>query len=78
MRREAEPSRWAVACAAFLRGLVERGLQVEEGLLVVVDGSKGFIRAVRQVFGAQAVVQRCTWHNRENGVSYLPKGQQDL
>jgi len=68
----------AATCGAFLRGLVERGLRVEEGLLVVVDGSKGLIRAVREVFGAQAVVQRCTWHKRENVVSYLPKAQQDV
>jgi len=67
----------AAACAAFLRGLVERGLRVEEGLLVVVDESRGLIRAVREVSGAQAVVQRCTWHKRENVVSYLPKAQHD-
>jgi putative transposase len=68
----------AAACTTFLRGLVERGLRVEEGLLVVVDGSKGLSRAVREVFGAHAVVQRCTWHKRENVVSYLPKAQQDV
>ena len=51
---------------------------MEEGLRVVVDGSKGLRQAVREVFGAQAVVQRCTWHKRENVVSYLPKAQQDV
>jgi len=50
----------AAACGAFLRGLVERGPRVEEGVLVVVDGSKGLIRAVREMFGAQAVMQWCT------------------
>jgi putative transposase len=30
------------------------------------------------VFGADAVVQRCTWHKRENVVSYLSKAQQDV
>ena len=30
------------------------------------------------MFGAQAVVQRCIWHKRENVVSYLPKAQQDV
>jgi putative transposase len=68
----------AAACTTFLRGLVERGLRVEEGLLVVVDRGKGLSRAVRDVFGAHAVVQRCTWHKRENVVSYLPKAQQDV
>ena len=63
-------------CAAFLRELVERGLRYEQGLLCVIDGSKGFRKAVASVFGPQAVVQRCQWHKRENVVAYLPKGQQ--
>lgn len=68
----------AATCGAFLRSLVERGLRVEEGVLVVVDGSKGLSRAVQEVFGTQAMVQRCTWHKRENVVAYLPKTQQDV
>jgi transposase-like protein len=63
----------ATACAAFLRGLVDRGLQISEGLLVVLDGGKGLRRAVHEVFGEQVLVQRCTWHKRENVVAYLPK-----
>lgn len=63
----------AVACREVLRRLMERGLQVAEGLLVVIDGSKGLRRAIREVWGPQAQVQRCTWHKRENVVSYLPK-----
>lgn len=60
-------------CAAFLRGLVERGLRFEAGLLVVTDGAKGLHAAVEEVFGAAAVLQRCQWHKRENVVSYLPE-----
>lgn len=63
-------------CAAFLRGLVERGLRYEQGLLCVLDGAKGLRKAVERVFGPQAVIQRCQWHKRENVVAYLPKGQQ--
>lgn len=44
----------------FLRGLLEWGLRVTDGLLLVLDGSKGLRRAVQDVFGAQAQVQRCT------------------
>ena len=62
--------------AELLRGLVERGLRYEQGLLVVIDGSKGLRRGVQEVFGDAAVVQRCTWHKRENVVAHLPKGQQ--
>ena len=63
-------------CAAFLRALVERGLRIEDGLLVVLDGAKGLRKAVSTVFGATALVQRCQWHKRENVVRYLPKRQQ--
>jgi transposase-like protein len=62
-------------CAAFLRELVERGLDATQGLLVVLDGAKGFRQAVTAVFGAQAVVQRCQWHKRENVLEYLPPSQ---
>lgn len=63
-------------CAAFLRELLDRGLQIEDGLLCVIDGAKGLRKALQTVFGPQAVVQRCQWHKRENIVRYLPTGQQ--
>jgi putative transposase len=59
-------------CAAFLRELVERGLQIEAGLLVVTDGAKGLHAAVREVCGSAALLQRCQWHKRENVLQYLP------
>jgi putative transposase len=62
--------------SAFLRELVDRGLRIEQGLLVVLDGAKGLRKAVTTVFGAQAAVQRCQWHKRENVVAYLPKALQ--
>jgi putative transposase len=61
-----------VVCRDFLRGLVSRGLSYDRGLLVVIDGSKGFRKAITEVFGKYGVVQRCQWHKRENIVSYLP------
>ena len=60
-------------CAAFLRTLLERGLRVELGLLVVTDGAKGLHAAVREVLDGTAVLQRCQWHKRENVVAYLPE-----
>ncbi len=63
-------------CAAFLRELVDRGLRTEQGLLCVIDGAKGLRKAIQTVFGAQAAVQRCQWHKRENVLRYLPKAQQ--
>ncbi len=62
-------------CAAFLRELLERGLQVDQGFVCVIDGAKGLRKALQTVFGGLAVVQRCQWHKRENVLAYLPKGQ---
>jgi len=41
---------------------VERGLDLSQGLLVVIDGGRGLRAAVRQVFQKKALVQRCTVH----------------
>ena len=60
----------------FLRSLGERGLDVSQGLLVIIDGGKGLRAAVRQVWRTTAVVQRCQWHKRENVVRHLPKSEQ--
>ncbi len=62
----------------FLRSLVDRGLDVSQGLLVIMDGAKGLRAAVRQAFGKYAMVQRCQWHKRENVVAYLAKAQQPI
>lgn len=66
----------AKVCTEFLRGLVERGLRFEDGLLVVIDGGKGLHAAVENVFGEAASIQRCQWHKRENVVAYLPAAKQ--
>ena len=60
----------------FLRSLIERGLDVSEGILVILDGGKGLRAAVRKAFRGRAVVQRCLWHKRENVISYLPRNEQ--
>ena len=61
----------------FLRSLVERGLDISTGLLVVIDGSKGLRAAVTKAFRKRVVVARCQWHKRENVVGYLSKSEQD-
>jgi transposase-like protein len=60
----------------FLRGLMSRGLKIDQGLLVVVDGSKGFLAAIRNAFSGKALIHRCQWHKRENVVSYVSKEEQ--
>lgn len=61
----------------FLTGLKERGFKTSEGLLAVIDGSKGIYAAVAKTFRNEVVIQRCQWHKRENVVSYLKKEEQD-
>ena len=60
----------------FLRSLVERGLDISQGVLVILDGGKGLRAAVRKAFRHRALVHRCQWHKRENVVSYLAKSEQ--
>lgn len=62
--------------SGFLRTLLDRGLDISQGILVIIDGGKGLRAAVRQVFKNGSLVQRCMWHKRENVVSHLAKGQQ--
>jgi len=61
----------ATSIGNLLRELVERGLQYEDGILCVIDGAKGLKKAVKDVFGKSAIIQRCQWHKRENVISYL-------
>ncbi len=66
----------AAAVGQFFEDLKSRGLSVDAGILVVIDGSKGIRAAVNQSFKGLFLVQRCQWHKRENVVSYLPKKEQ--
>lgn len=59
-----------------LEKLIDRGLEYKQGLLCVVDGSKGIKKALEETFGHHAVLQRCRWHKTENVVSYLKEQDQ--
>ena len=56
--------------------LITRGFRFEQGVLFIIDGSKGIRKAIAQTFGPYALVQRCRWHKRENVVSYLNEADQ--
>ena len=58
--------------------LIERGLRFEEGILFIVDGSKGIRKAIERKFSVYALIQRCRWHKRENVVAYLDDSQKVL
>ncbi len=56
----------------LLADLVARGLDVEQGVLVVLDGSKALRAAVNELFGPVAV-QRCVRHKERNVLEHLPE-----
>ena len=66
----------ARAITQWLNKLVERGLKFENGILFIIDGSKGIKKAIEQRFSVYAFIHRCRWHKRENVVAYLDKPQQ--
>lgn len=57
----------------LLTDLVERGLNPQKPLLIVLDGGKALRKGVDEVFGKMAVVQRCRVHKQRNVLDYLPK-----
>ena len=67
----------AAVAGALLADLVDRGLDVEQGLLFVIDGSKALRKAIRQVFGNEVPVQRCVQHKERNVLDHLPERDRD-
>lgn len=61
---------------ALLADLRERGLDTESAMLVVVDGAKALHKAVKEVFGERALIQRCRVHKLRNVLEHLPKEKQ--
>jgi transposase-like protein len=63
----------ATVCTALLNDLVARGVRADRTMLFVVDGSKALCKAIRAVFGARALIQRCQVHKRRNVEDHLPE-----
>jgi putative transposase len=57
----------------LLDDLIERGLNPEERMLIVLDGSKALRKAVTKTFGDRCPVQRCQIHKRRNVKDHLPQ-----
>lgn len=66
------------AIEQWLDGLIERGLRFEDGILFIIDGSKGIRKAVERRFHDYALIQRCQWHKRENVVAYLDEANKEV
>jgi putative transposase len=63
----------AAVATALLSDLVDRGLDVEQGVLCVLDGAKALRKAVRDVLGVHTPVQRCVRHKERNLLDHLPE-----
>ncbi|HEY3774306.1 MAG TPA: transposase [Solirubrobacteraceae bacterium] len=57
---------------------MHRGLDVEQGVLVVIDGSKALRAAVNDVLGKRTPVQRCQIHKERNVLDHLAERDRDL
>jgi putative transposase len=62
-----------VVCMHLLSDLVERGLDPKAAYLFIIDGSKALRKAILEVFGPRALVQRCQVHKVRNVLGHLPE-----
>lgn len=65
----------AVICTQLLQDLLARGLRIDGRVLCVIDGGKGLRKALADVLGAAAVIQRCQLHKRRNLEALVPKAR---
>lgn len=63
-------------CKNFIQGLVDRGLNIDNEILFIIDGAKGLRKGIVQALKDKAIIQRCQWHKRENIVCNLGKHEQ--
>ena len=63
----------AAVATALLSDLVDRGLDIGQGVLCVLDGAKALRKAVRDVLGTTTPVQRCIRHKERNVLDHLPE-----
>lgn len=65
--------------ASVVRGLIaglrDRGVDDSDGILFVLDGGKALRSAVKDVFGDNALVQRCRLHKERNVADHLPEAE---
>ncbi|EQD40000.1 transposase, mutator type, partial [mine drainage metagenome] len=68
----------ATVVRSLITGLRDRGLNGEGGILFVLDGGKALHRAVQDVYGTRAVIQRCRLHKERNVLDHLPEAERGL
>jgi putative transposase len=63
----------ATLARTLLADLVDRGLDPEQAILFVIDGSKALRRGIEDVFGCHALIHRCHRHKERNVCDLLPE-----
>ncbi len=63
----------AALARSLLADLVDRGLDPGQAILFVIDGGKALRRAIKDVFGEQALVYRCHRPKERNVTDLLPE-----
>src|SRR5262249_45099338 len=66
----------AVVAKELLINLRERGLDLSQRMLCVIDGAKALRKAINEVLG-EVPVQRCIFHKERNVLGHLPRYQRD-
>lgn len=66
----------AAICTELLQDLVTRGLRLDGRVLCVIDGGKGLRKALEDVLGTRAVIQRCQLHKQRNLLALVPHQRQ--
>lgn len=59
----------------LLNDLNDRGLNIEENTLFILDGSKALKKGVTRVFGEKAIIVRCLKHKIDNIEKYIPESK---
>jgi hypothetical protein len=81
-RTRTAPASASVACSnrgsdprsqLAIGDLASRGLRTDQTMLVVLDGAKALRKAVKDVFGERALIQRCQERKRRNVADQLPE-----
>ncbi|SRR6266536_2478392 len=67
------PTENALVCKALLEELLERGIDPNLPTLFVIDGSKALRKAIAELWGERALVQRCRVHKKRNIEAHVPE-----
>jgi transposase-like protein len=67
----------AAVCIDLLQDLARRGLDPQQKILFVIDGSRALRSAIDQVFGERHPARRCRNHKLKNVMDHLPDELKD-